>query len=108
MPKTKYKQMLHATKVIVFLGTPHQGSDLSGSAWLSTAQRIVSWSKLLHSSGRLTHELKPFSDTLRDISQDFVDIALNFEMRSFVEQKPMRLLPPLKGDRLVRRYIVEE
>ena len=54
-----------------------------------------------HDVGRLADELKPFSDTLRDTLNDFKDIANNFEMLSFVEQKATRLPPP-ELDQLVR------
>lgn len=98
-----YKPILRATHSIIFLGTPHHGSALADSGWLNIAQHMVSWARMKHSSTALATELKPFSDTLHDISHDFADIALKFEMVSFQEQKTTRLLPPLKGDQLVSR-----
>jgi hypothetical protein len=59
---------------------------------------------LRHNVGRLVGELEPFSDTLRDTTKDFSQIASAFEIRSFVEQKPTRLPPP-EGDQLVGEVI---
>lgn len=99
--RNAYKPLLHATRGIVFLGTPHHGSALASSGWLGVAQHLVAWAQLKHTSTRLAKELEPFSETLRNVSNEFVDIAGHILMRSFIEQKTTRLLPPLKGDCLV-------
>lgn len=88
----------------MFLGTPHHGSALADKPWLPVAQKLVSWAKLRHDVGPLVGELEPFSNTLRDTTKDFAQIAGAFEIRSFVEQKPTRLPPP-EGDQLVRSIV---
>ena len=92
--------MVAATRSIIFLGTPHSGSFVFGNSKLSTTQKLVAWAMPSQDIGRLVEELQPFSDTLRDTSHDFKDIANDFEMLSFVEQKATRLPPP-ENDQLV-------
>ena len=97
--------ILQATKAIAFLGTPHSGSDLAASSWLYTVQKIVSWAHLRNTDrgSRITSELALFSNTVKDVSAEFVEIPTDnrIKMRSFAEQNKTRLLPPLKGDALV-------
>ena len=92
--------MVAATKSIVFLGTPHSGSFVAGKSMLTSAQKLVAWAMARHDVGRLVEELQPFSETLRDTSDDFKNIADGFQMVSFVEQKTTRLPPP-EFDQLV-------
>ena len=92
--------MVAATKSIIFLGTPHSGSFVFGNSNLTTTQKLVARAMATNDVGKIVAELQPFSDTLRDTSDDFKYIANGFEMLSFVEQKPTHLPPP-EYDQLV-------
>ena len=95
-----FRPIVDATTAVVFLGTPHHGSSLVG--WARLASRMVAWAKLRHNSANAVKELEAFSNTLRDVTRDFKDIASRLAIRSFCEQKPTRLPPP-EGDKLVCR-----
>ena len=90
--RNAYKAIVDSTIAVVFLCTPHHGSQLAG--WAGIASSFVAWATLRHQTTNLTRELELFSDTLRDITSSFSDIASKFAIRSFRETKPTRLPPP--------------
>lgn len=76
-----------ATNSIIFLATPHRGSDKAN--WASTAERLLSFvgAPIRPRTGAL-EELKTFSNTLDDYNRDFVDISSKYILLSFYEKKP--------------------
>jgi hypothetical protein len=81
-----YKSLVKDTYAIFFLGTPHNGADLT--AYVEVAQRLVAWAKLKHAaSTNLSKELEHYSQTTIEINGQFKDIAKGFQIVSFCEQK---------------------
>ena len=87
---------------ILFLGTPHNGSDLA--KWGSLLERISSAvlpKKFFDSSPQLVQALKANNETLQNINRLFIDIHKRFHLYFFHEGKPM----DLKG---TRDFVVDE
>ncbi|GAB1313650.1 hypothetical protein MFIFM68171_03860 [Madurella fahalii] len=80
-----------ATKGIIFMGTPHMGSEQAG--YLHLAQNFLSLMTLQQPTAtNLTKELEPFSTTLQDINQEFsLDIHRSINLICFYESIPQRL-----------------
>ena len=80
-----YKPIARATRSIVFMATPHRGSD--AAYWGEIARKLSSFLRASRSSTDAVKELKAFSTVLKDISDDFVNIASSYNFVSFYEQK---------------------
>ncbi|KIL88375.1 hypothetical protein FAVG1_08454 [Fusarium avenaceum] len=81
-----YASILKATTGIVFLGTPHRGSDLA--PWgllLSNLVSVTSIGKNIRKE--LLRTLSKDSDTLREISSQFLQRATSLKIMSFIEQQ---------------------
>lgn len=77
---------------ILFLGTPHKGSNLA--AWGSRLERIcgaVMPKKVLDSSSGLVDALKSNNETLQNIDRQFIQIMNRFHIYFFHEGKPTDL-----------------
>ncbi|KAM5450150.1 hypothetical protein MaudCBS49596_004524 [Microsporum audouinii] len=91
-----------STYGILFLGTPHNGSNIAKMA--STAQSFISTvipKKLLSTSPQLIQVLQSNNEHLQVINREFVQIMDRFHIYFFHESKPMDL-----GG--TRAFIVEE
>jgi len=90
-----------STYGVVFLGTPHNGSDLA--KWGSLLQAIASVApkRILDSSPQLVDALKSQSETLQNINRYFVQIMYRFHILFCHEGKPT----DLKG---TRQFIVDQ
>ncbi|KAI9874123.1 MAG: hypothetical protein M1830_010171 [Pleopsidium flavum] len=90
-----------STYGVLFLGTPHNGSDLA--KWGSLLQAIASVApkKVLDSSPQLVDALKSQSETLQNINRYFVQIMYRFHILFCHEGKPT----DLKG---TRQFVVDE
>ena len=87
---------------ILFLGTPHKGSDVA--EWGSRLEWICSValpSKLLDSQPQLVDALKKDNETLQNIDRQFIQLMNRFHVYFFHEGKPTNLKGTLK-------YIVDE
>ena len=86
---------------IIFLGTPHHGSDLA--RWGSLLQSIASIApkRILDTSPQLVEALKSQSETLQNINRYFEQIMDRFHMLFCHEGKPT----DVKG---TRQFIVDE
>lgn len=77
-----------STYGILFLGTPHNGSDIAKMT--STAQRLVSAvvpKKVLDTDGQLLNALKEGSETLQNITDQFAPLMKRFHIYFFWEQE---------------------
>ena len=91
-----------STYGILFLGTPHQGSDVA--EWGSRLEWIcgaVLPSKVMDSQPQLVDALKRNNETLQVIDRSFIQIMHRFHIFFFHEGKPTKL-----GTHL--RFIVDE
>ncbi|KAL8753800.1 MAG: hypothetical protein Q9184_005311 [Pyrenodesmia sp. 2 TL-2023] len=87
---------------ILFLGTPHLGSDVAKwRSWLNTMYNAHCLSPLVEDESYLIHALTTGSETLQTIERDFVQLASRFHIYYFHEGKPTDL-----GGTLL--YIVDE
>lgn len=81
-----YSPILKATTGIVFLGTPHRGSDLaSWGILLSNLVSVTSIGKNIRKE--LLRTLSKDSDTLAEISKQFLQRAKFLKIMSFIEQQ---------------------
>ena len=90
-----------STYGIVFLGTPHNGSDLA--KWGSFFESIASIAprRILDSQPQLVDALKSQSETLQNINRYFESIMFRFHMLFCHEGKPTNV----KG---TRQFVVDE
>ena len=91
-----------STYGVLFLGTPHNGSDLA--KWGTLLERISSAvlpKKFFDSSDQLVQALKTNNETLQNINRLFIEIIGRFHIYFFHESKPM----DLKG---TRGFVVDE
>ena len=87
---------------ILFLGTPHKGSDIA--EWGSRLEWICSValpSKLVDTKPQLVDALKKNNETLQVIDRQFIQLMNRFHVYFFHEGKPTNLKGTLK-------YIVDE
>ena len=91
-----------STYGILFMGTPHLGSDLA--KWGTLLQHIASAAlpkKFFDSSSHLVEALKTNNETLQNINRGFNEILPRLRVYFFYEGKPM----DLKG---TRQFVVDE
>ncbi|KAK0665940.1 protein SERAC1 [Cercophora samala] len=77
----RFHDIGHATKGIVFFGTPHRGADAANT--LAPVQKItaIGWTM-----NRFLPLLKSHSDGLREVSDEFRHFAERYALLSFYEQ----------------------
>ncbi|RMZ78821.1 hypothetical protein DV738_g3687, partial [Chaetothyriales sp. CBS 135597] len=98
----RHRSVYVATYGILFLGTPHTGSDLA--KWGLLLERISSTvmpKKFFDTSPQLVKALKTHNETLQNINRLFTEIHDRFHIYFFHEGKPM----DLKG---TREFVVDE
>ncbi|EXJ85692.1 hypothetical protein A1O1_06060 [Capronia coronata CBS 617.96] len=91
-----------STYGILFMGTPHNGSNLA--KWGSLLQKVCAAAfpkKFLDSSPQLVQALQANNETLQNINRLFIEIIGRFHVYFFYESKPT----DLKG---TREFVVEE
>ncbi|KKZ62538.1 hypothetical protein EMCG_02944 [[Emmonsia] crescens] len=101
-PKTQHIRSTYiSTYAILFMGTPHNGSDLAnlGSA-MQTLFNLVP-KKLFDTTPNLLKTLRPDNEILQNVNRQFAEIMGRFRIYFFHESKPM----DLKG---TRKFIVDE
>ncbi|KIW84516.1 hypothetical protein Z517_03766 [Fonsecaea pedrosoi CBS 271.37] len=77
---------------LLFLGTPHEGSDKAVFAsYIRVLVDKLAPSKLCNTDGQLLNALKPDSETLRNITDMFVPIMKRFHIYFFWEQEKTNL-----------------
>ena len=101
--KTEHlRSIFVSTYGILFLGTPHKGSDVAdwGSGLESVCSAILP-RKLIDTQPQLVNALKTDNETLQNIDREFIQLASSFHIYFFHEGKPTNLKGTL-------RYIVNE
>jgi hypothetical protein len=91
-----------STYALLFLATPHLGSDKAkmGLA-LQSISRVILPKKMMDSSGQLVSALETQSETLQNINRLFMDFQNRYRIYYFHESLPMSL-------GITRSFIVEE
>lgn len=101
--KTEHlRSIFVSTYGILFLGTPHKGSDLA--EWGSRLEWIcgaILPKKMIDTQPQLVNALKSNSETLQNIDRDFIQLTSRLHIFFFHEGKPT----DLKG---TLRYVVSE
>ncbi|OTA04435.1 hypothetical protein A9Z42_0050300 [Trichoderma parareesei] len=83
-----YGPLLKKIRGVIFLGTPHKGSDLA--YWDSIGTQIVRAATLgLTTNTKLSKDLKVDSEMLKRISDSFACRGATFKIRSFYETEFM-------------------
>jgi hypothetical protein len=91
---TWYGRILQSTRGIIFLATPHRGSDIA--AWVSMFTNLmnaVSLGQALRND--LLRNLEKDSTMLMELSNQFVHRAASLKILSFTEQQIERPLNTL-------------
>lgn len=91
--KTEHLRSIYvSTYGILFLGTPHKGSDLGKwGTYLSWLCQAVLPSKIVSSDSQLVEALQTNSETLLNIDRQFAQLMDDFHIFFFHEAKPTDL-----------------
>ncbi|KAN0120203.1 ankyrin [Hyaloscypha variabilis] len=84
--ETPYNSIANCTRGIVFMGTPHRGSDL---AFWGKILASIAKAAFLHPTKNIT-ELQNNSSTLMDVSEDFRSIVGKYSIVSFYEDTKIK------------------
>lgn len=77
--------LLQSTKGVLFLGTPHAGSDLASMLdCLAKLAKVVSFG---HSNSKLVEVLKSHGNVFLEISESFIERGQNLKIYSFFERE---------------------
>ncbi|KAI5806088.1 hypothetical protein EDC01DRAFT_638617 [Geopyxis carbonaria] len=81
-----------STYGVLFLGTPHMGSDLAHwGKWLESTVRLVTWKSIADSNKALVGALEKNSEILQVITDAFLPIAPDLKLFFFWEELPTKL-----------------
>jgi hypothetical protein len=80
-----YKHLITATYGVIFLGTPHQGS---GHANIATVFANIVKFAYPRTNTRIIESLRPSSNVLQDLTDDFRNLHTQFNIASFYELRP--------------------
>jgi len=83
-----YKDIVQSVSGIIFLGTPHRGSNLA-----QVMNRVLQASVFNHSAKEYITELQRNSPTLQEINDQFRNIATDLSIVSFFETRPTTVGP---------------
>lgn len=88
-----------STYGVVFMGTPHMGSDLAKwGSLIESVARAVTFRTLVDSNPALVGALGKNSEILQNVTEEFVPISGDLELFFFWEELPMRLPGNVKQD----------
>jgi hypothetical protein len=90
--EARYKNISESTIGIIFLGTPHRGSE---KATYGKVLATVATGLLNKPPPRLVQALQENSGALMRLTTDFRFQLPNYQVYSFYETKPMRILSSL-------------
>ncbi|KAI4108869.1 MAG: hypothetical protein LQ339_001987 [Xanthoria mediterranea] len=84
----QYRQSIHATSAMLFLSTPHRGTNLA-----ELLNRILAVSVFNHSPKQYIADLKQNSPAIQDINEQFRNIAPRLNVFSFYETQQTAVGP---------------
>ncbi|KAG8158557.1 hypothetical protein KVR01_011679 [Diaporthe batatas] len=84
----QFKDIIQSISGIIFLGTPHRGSNLA-----QVLNRVLQASVFNHSAKEYITELQRNSSTLQDINDQFRNFAADLSIVSFFETRPTAVGP---------------
>ncbi|KAL8654315.1 MAG: hypothetical protein Q9226_003490 [Calogaya cf. arnoldii] len=85
---TTYSNLLDRVQGVMFLGTPHRGSDVA--YWMGFVARAFQTAQLgTGTNSKLLEALEKNSSTLSNISQEFVERGAGLKIRTFYETEKM-------------------
>lgn len=84
----QYRDLIDLTRAIVFLSTPHRGTNLA-----EILNRILSVSVFNHSAKQYVSELNRNSSALHEINEQFKNIAPRLQLASLYETQPTPIGP---------------
>ena len=79
----KFMNIISSVRAILFLATPHRGSDLAGML-----NRILAACVLTHNPKTYVSELKHGSQTIATLNDQFRHVASDLDIISFYETAP--------------------
>lgn len=82
---SRYHSLIPAVKSVIFMGTPHRGSDIAN--WSKIIGHIANIPLLGSIRTDLLEDLRPKSELLMTISSDFVERGAGLSIFSFYERK---------------------
>jgi hypothetical protein len=81
-------------KAVVFMGTPHRGAN--AATWAGFAARALQATQMnTATNSRLLSDLKGNSETLRQISQQFVERGSAITIKTFYETEMLNFMNSL-------------
>ncbi|KAH6843220.1 hypothetical protein B0I37DRAFT_214753 [Chaetomium sp. MPI-CAGE-AT-0009] len=104
---SQYEVIASATHSLFFFGTPHFGSDKS--QWLSIAEALGKVSAKDKGPSTLVEAMTQNSRALTDISEDFVQIAPRYTIKTMYETKPLKgMKKPVVPKMSTRMFVPSE
>lgn len=96
--ESRYQSIRDSTLGLIFLGTPHRGSDKAtyGKVLSDVAQFMIH-----RPPSKLLTALQTNSDVLQRLTTDFRFQLPDYHVFSFYEQRPMKGLSHLVGNHLI-------
>ena len=82
---SRYNSLVAAIKSVIFMGTPHRGSDIAN--WSKILGRLANIPMLGNIRTDLLKDLQPKSELLMTISSDFVERGAGLSIFSIYERK---------------------
>ena len=98
----RYNSISESTVGIVFLGTPHRGSEKAAYGKVLTSLATTVLNK---PSPRLVNALQVNSEALVRLTTDFRFQLPKYQVYSFYEMKPMRMLSTLVSNKMAPSFI---
>ncbi len=83
-----YREIVHSSCAILFLSTPHRGTNLA-----EALNRILTVSIFTHSAKQYIADLKQNSPALQDINEQFRNVAPRLQVISFYETQQIAVGP---------------
>ena len=83
-----FSEILERVKGVIFLGTPHRGTNMV--FWAQLVAQTLHAAQLNEGNNlKLLRALKADSETLSRISREFVELGANLQIRTFYETEKM-------------------
>lgn len=85
---SEYGDLLNCVRGSVFFAVPHRGADMA--YWANFAANLLQITQLgFGTNNSFVHSLKRNSETLADISQQFIERGARLQIRTFYETEKL-------------------